>query len=338
MVLSKVLLLLAFALCVFAHQCKFNSTNGFQYDLFEIRQLGDLRITTLTGTYYYQACSEVVAKCGTSASSVCLKNGGNEINQGSTSTARWYDRDDKEDEGFTIIYTDGDVCGTNQNKRRTIVNLICNINSNLVVPQSDPFITPSKIEKVEELDDCVSVLTVTSPFACATNRKQSNTSSGCNIMQTKDDCFSSNIEGSCSCSWCVESNKCLAMYEPCEGPREFGCSAVVKSSFVGVIVFLIGSIIFIILICLCICTCLRREKARKLMLVRKGLQHPASFKRDQGIVMEPLLHPGSEQFHQMSPQFVYVQVPMQGTDQHQPPYFAPQPFFLAPQYIQPNVE
>jgi hypothetical protein len=146
-----------------------------------------------------------VAKCGTSASSVCLKNGGNEINQGSTSTASWYDRGkrkkicfsfffsfffflvelivqkgDKEDEGFTIIYTNGDVCGagTNQNKRRTIVNLVCNINSNLAVAQSDPFITPSKIEKVEELDDCVSVLTVTSPFACATNRKQSNTSSG----------------------------------------------------------------------------------------------------------------------------------------------------------------
>jgi hypothetical protein len=60
--------------------------------------------------------------------------------------------------------------------------------------------------------------------------------------------------------------------------------------------------------------------------IEHGLRIPSH--KQQEIAMEPLLQSETQQ-----PQFIYVQVPMQNSLQQNPPYFAPQPFFLAPQYI-----
>ena len=72
--------------------------------------------------------------------------------------------------------------------------------------------------------------------------------------------------------------------------------------------------------------------------IKQGLQRATQKKHVQEMAMEPLIQPEIMPMMDQSVQFVYVQVPMNNSDQQHPPYFAPQPFFLAPQFIQPTGE
>jgi len=277
---------LGFIVSTLAHQCTFNTTNGYYYDLFTIRELGDLYITTVKGTHYYQACSEVISKCGTSQSSVCLQATESFISEGTTQSAQWFERADKEDEGFVIQYSNGDICGTNGERRNTTVNWICSFSAEF------NFNTFSAIKDIKDSDYCNTIITVSSPLACAIREESTD------FDRPKED-------------------RSLIVY-----------------------LFQISLPTFGLLISLFICTCIKIRRDRKLLKIRQGMQHPISSKKSYEIMMEPFLQQQQQQqpHLQTMPHFVYVQMPMQGTDQHQPPYFAPQPFFLAPQYIQPRAD
>jgi len=316
----------------YAHQCTFNSTHGYSFDFKEMRELGDLTISNPSlGTFYFQVCSEVVSHCGTAEASVCIKSKQQTFNAGSSNDALWQDRAGKEDEGVTIIYSNGDVCGADGSKRKTIVQLQCYLHGNpLVKPKRevDPFAASSYISFLEQSDGCTTRLTVLTPFACATNKKYTTV---CNVEHTRDSCFSAG--SGCECAWC--NNKCVASYEKCEGIREMQCEmerghTVVIHSGVLLVVILTSIPLLALLACMCCCTCFRRRQLKNRL--DNKLRLPVTA-RDQlaleEVAMEPLLMQQMEQ-----PQYVFVQYPMP-TGQHNPPLFAPNPVYVYPQYTQP---
>jgi len=301
-----------------------------------MREHGDLSKTTSKGTYYYQVCSEVSA-CSSLQTSVCLKQHGKSINAGETHSAIWSVlTQDEQYEGVAIMYSNGDVCGNDKSNRKTIVNLRCNSqpHNNPVIEERgvNTFMADSTVDSVDDSDDCTTVINVTTSFACPTNR---NFISDCSFRSTKEACFEP-TGGSCYCAWCVD--KCVAGIDECPTGREFQCN----EHWTGVsvhgfgIIFGIISLIFC-LTCLSICICIKKRRYSKMTRIRNGLQMATQKKHVQEMAMEPLIQSELPVMDQ-SVQFVYVQVPMNNSDQQHPPYFAPQPFFLAPQFIQPTGE
>jgi len=326
-----ILFLVALFSFTFGHQCTFNNS-GYYYDLTKIRDFGDLSMSTLKGQYYVQVCSEVISHCGTAQSSVCLKTHGENINEGNTNSAQWSVlRQEKPDEGVSIIYSNGDICGKDQSRRKTILNLECFIElSNQ--RQVNTLRTTNFISKIDDSDECTTIIDIKTPFGCAVNKKFF---SDCKYRMNKGDCFQSSSFSDCHCAWCGE--KCIATYEKCdEIGFEFQCNTTSRSSSLLHIGIFISFIALLLLLCLCVCVCMKRRNY-KMSRIRQGIQLPTIQKRSiQEVAMEPLLQSNFPEMQQ--PQFVYVQVPMHNSNQQNPPYFAPQPFFLAPQFIQPETE
>jgi len=318
-----------------AHQCTFNTTSGFYYDFTKMRDLGDLSYSTNKGKYYVQICSEVISHCGSAKSSVCLKSDGKTINEGDTRDAQWSIRNPiRQDEGVTVIYSNGDKCGNDHSKRKTIVNYQCQVNPlTKSSPQVghkreiDQFGIASLISSIDDSDDCTTIINIETPFACAVNKKFF---SDCGYRMTKEACFDQPASG-CHCGWC--GSRCVAAYEKCHTVREIECRSGLSSIHLSLLGAILSAIAVILTLCLCVCVCIKRRQYSKMMRIRQGMKIPTQrFEHD--VAMEPLMT--NEMSEMIQPQFVYVQVPMNNSEQQNPPYFAPQPFFYAPQLIQPN--
>jgi hypothetical protein len=296
-----------------------------------MRDLGDLTVSNpALGTYYFQVCSEVVSHCGSAEASVCLKDKKVAINAGSTSGAVWQDRIGKEDEGVIVIYSNGDVCGKDGSKRKTIVQLQCYLHGNPHHKRDiDPFSVSSYISFLEQSDSCTTRLTVFTPFACAKNKKYTTV---CNAQKTKEHCFG---VGSCECSWC--GDKCLSSFEKCEGhAREMQCDVEERPMRFGTMLVVLFTTVplLALLMCMCCCTCFRRRQIKHQL--DSKLRLPVATRRNniqEDIALEPLL---MDQSAVPQPQYILVQYPMPTGQQH-PPLFAPNPMFVVPQYAQPQV-
>jgi hypothetical protein len=84
--------------------------------------------------------------------------------------------DDRQDEGVTVIYSNGDICGSDHSRRKTVVNFQCHVDSGLSSSNSlkralDIFATESAIHSIDDSDDCTTIINVATPFACAVNKK-----------------------------------------------------------------------------------------------------------------------------------------------------------------------
>jgi len=281
----------------------------------------------MDGKYYFQVCSEVSAHCGDSEAAVCIKSlyNSNVTHNAGAPDALWQDRTENEDEGVTVIYSNGEVCGADGSRRKTIVTLKCYLNNNpwsvadLQRRDIDPFSVPSYIESVTD-DGCTARLTVLTPFACATNKNYTST---CSFRSTKEACFVGSSNGECECAWCESS--CVATYEKCSGLREFQCAAASHSHItIMVLPLLVTLLVCSLLTCLCCCMCASRKRQLKNKLENK-LRLPQRNNEQNDFAMQPLMMPITE------PQYMYVQYPMPGGQQH-PPFFAPNPIFVVPQY------
>jgi len=319
-----VLLLLGLSLS-FAHQCSYISTKGSTYDFSLMRNLGDLTIQSeRIGTYYYQVCSEVVSRCGNGKeAAVCIKNG-NETTNAGTPDAVWQDSKTKEDEGVTIIYSHGDVCGADGSRRKTVVQLQCYLQATVAFKSNkiDTSSIQSYISSVSD-DGCTARMIVMTPFACPTNK---NYSSSCSSRTARDECLIAGSNGFCDCNWC--DNRCVASFEQCDGIRETTCYQSDQALVVMVFPLLTTLIMFCLLTCLCCCICAARRRNLKKKLDSK-LRLPVKNNGYDEVAMEPLMM----QPPMMEPQYVYVQYPMPSGQQH-PPLYAPNPVFVVPQYTQ----
>jgi len=253
---------------------------------------------------------------------VCIKSHGNNINAGDPSFAQWMDKTDgQEDKGVIVIYSHGDVCGSDKSKRKTIVDLQCHIPGMRVKPSRsvDTSSSPSYISYVAQ-DGCTTRMTVLTPFACPTNKKFE---SACNTSTTRKSCFNMNSDENCQCSWC--NDKCISLFESCSGEKEFQCDHVIESTISLGPVMVFGVFILLALvsiICCCVGCAIRKKKLRskldeKLKLPGKNVH--------ESIAMEPLM--GNQQ-----PQWMFVQYPMEN-GQTNPPFFAPTPYYV-PHYPQ----
>jgi len=289
----------------FAHQCTYNSTKGYTYDFTRMRNLGDLSIRSESiGTYYFQVCSEVVSHCGKDVeAAICIKTANNvSINAGKPDGI-WGDRKDNEDEGVTIIYSHGDFCGTDKSRRKTIVTLQCSLD------QFDPFSAGSYISSVTD-DGCTARMVIFTPYACPTNANFTT----CDARMMRDEC----VAGPTHCSWC--NNRCMVSRD---------CFTVTETSTVVVLplftILMIATLLSVL--CCCVCCASRRRTLKKKLdtKFRLPVRHNGGYEE---MAMEPMM-----QSPVMEPQFMYVQYPMP-TGQQNPPYYAPNPVFVVPQYAQ----
>jgi hypothetical protein len=289
--------------------CTFNSSQGL-YD-FTHFQSADWSFTNSKGTYYFRVCSPVSSPCGSGESSVCLQTpDGVQINEGTTKSAIWTDRESSDQKGVTILYSQGDICGPDQSRRKTVVHLNCQYLDQI----------NGRIESVDDTDDCETVINIPTSFACPADSRLSD----CGTRSDREACFEPN---DCSCAWCDSASTCVAQGEPCTGILESECEGGFAPVMRTIVCVTIG-LVFVVALCLCIRIC--RQKKQNRHKIQQKLEILPNRKQN----MEPLLLRDEFPMQTQQPQFVYVQMPMPGTDQHAPPYFAPQPFFLAPQYVQ----
>jgi hypothetical protein len=332
MLATKAALLVLLGLSLsFAHQCTYNSSNGYTYDFSLMRNLGDLTIRSKNArTYYYQVCSEVITNCGFNSgdgveAAVCIKSQ-NETHNAGSPEALWQDRSEKEDEGVTIIYSNGEICGTDGSRRKTVVQLQCYLKSDPSFEtqnrQVDPYAVASFISSVIE-DGCTVRMIVMTPFACPSNK---NYTTNCNSRATRDECFMAGQSGDCECAWC--NSECVASYQQCDGIREMACFNGSVQSHITVLIFpfLTTLVICMLLTFLCCCVCASRRRNLKKKLDNK-LRLPVRSTGYDEVAMEPLMM----QPPVMEPQYVYVQYPMPSGQQN-PPLYAPNPIFVVPQY------
>jgi hypothetical protein len=285
-----------------------------------MRNLGDLTIhSERIGTYYFQVCSEV-SHCGGIEAAVCIKTQNESINAG-TPNALWQDSKTREDEGVTIIYSHGDVCGADGSRRKTVVQLQCHYKTARAFNsrEIDHYSVPSYISSVSD-DGCTARMTVMTPFACPTNK---NYTSECNSRTTREECLLAGPTGDCECGWC--NSQCQASYEQCDGFLETTCY---HDYPVSVSIFPISTTLMMccLLTCLCCCICAARKRTLKKKLDSK-FRLPVKNANYEEVAMEPLMM----QPPVMEPQYVYVQYPMPSGQQH-PPLYAPNPMFVVPQY------
>jgi len=327
-ILLFVIVFLSFS---FAQKCTFNTTSGYFYDFSRMKLYGDITEVTNKGRYYYQVCSDLKTHCSSFHSSVCLLTAnGIDINAGRTDSALWSPVDPKQPEsGVSIVYSNGDVCGNHHGSifsRKTLVNLHCHD----FTSQGNLHKEESMITSIDDSDDCTTIVNISSSFACGTKIKNA---SPCGQKLTEATCFNAQNED-CSCAWC--DGQCVGKFEICAGKWSSGCEVVIRSN--SIFVFIVPVVIVLLMLCLCVCVCVKKRRYNKISRIRHNLQLPTHNRKFvQEMAMEPLMQSEMQMDHPV-PQFVYVQVPMHNSDQQNPPYFAPQPFFLAPQFVQPTEE
>jgi hypothetical protein len=159
-----------------AHQCSYVSSKGsYQYDFYGMRSAGDLTYKTKDGrTYYYQICSETFKNCPDSSICVTYGDDQNPVSIGLTDTAVWSDREDKPDEGVNIMYSSGEKC-YGQGHRTTYVQLSCLE----FEPLKKRSAYSSFITTVDDSDDCVVRINVSTELACSLNRTKEHSCPNC---------------------------------------------------------------------------------------------------------------------------------------------------------------
>jgi len=250
---------------IFASSCIYTTSDGqWNYDFSNMNELNDLisSLSERNRTYYYEVCSPLAMNSDSCKdSAVCIEQADEDeqfFSGGLMSSAQWSDGEDPS-QGVTIVYSQGDLCGSDNAARKTVVKLNCYISQNGPIAlkrQVDPFSSQTYISYVNDIDECATEIIVQTPFACPTNRPADPTCANLD----KASCLE--VDG-CYCGWCADH--CLAYYELCDPVREVSCYRWIHHtlSWTSVTLYMICFVCAILSCCTCIAACIRKRQMQR---------------------------------------------------------------------------
>jgi len=146
--------------------CKYTATDGSQYDLTSLRRsTTPFSYVDQSGNkWYFNVCGDLrnlkATNCPADAH-VCEIPKGSTVGVNAGQVGLWSDYAPKASEGVEIVYGGGDKCESKV-PRKTTFEFVCD--------EAEDILSVDKV--VTDTDNCYSVITVKSQFACKVNNEQ----------------------------------------------------------------------------------------------------------------------------------------------------------------------
>jgi len=199
------------------------------------------------------------------------------VNTGSADSLLFLEKEDQSS-GIVVIYSNGQLCGSDMKKMKTAVNLQCYIGGDALMSGDmkgrivDPLLSLTYISSVDNSDECTLVMYVNSPLGCPINRPADPQCAGRN----ESDCLSVPY---CYCGFC--DGQCVAYYEECQSDRVFECVPPIDSNSMTTIDstsrFLYGICVVALIASIISCIwagILKRRRIRSRKMAMEMMAHP----------------------------------------------------------------